>query len=166
MKTLVAYMSQTGNTKKIAEAIYDTISGEKEIKQLKEIDSLEDYDFTFIGFPVHQGGPPAKAKKFIEKKAKDRKIALFVTHATPPGVPFLEPLLDKCKACTDDSDMIGFYDCQGVLAQAVADLLLKMDNPQLQEFGKRRHFTVGHPNDEEVENAKSFAKEIMETLHK
>ena len=45
MKTLVTYMSQTGNTKKIAEAIYETISGEKEIKQLKEIDSLEDYDF-------------------------------------------------------------------------------------------------------------------------
>ena len=88
-------------------------------------------------------------------KAKDRKIALFVTHATPPGAPFLEPLLDKCKACADDADMIGCYDCQGVLAQELADRLLKMDDPQLQEFGKRRHVTVGHPNEEEVEKTRN-----------
>ena len=32
MKILVAYMSVTGNTKKVAESIYDAITEEKEIK--------------------------------------------------------------------------------------------------------------------------------------
>lgn len=37
MKVLVAYMSQTGNTKEVAEAIFDEIKCEKEIKRLNEI---------------------------------------------------------------------------------------------------------------------------------
>ncbi|MFX1373408.1 MAG: flavodoxin family protein [Promethearchaeota archaeon] len=164
MKTLVTYMSQTGNTKKIAEAIYETISGDKEIKPLNEVESLENYGFTFIGFPIHQMGPPQIASKFIETKAKNRKIALFVTHASPLGTPFIEPLLGKCKECADDSDMVGIYNCQGVLAQQVADMLLKVDNPRLQQFGKMRDATVGHPNEQEVENARNFAKEIMGNL--
>ena len=31
MKTLVTYLTKTGNTKKVADAIYETIAGEKEI---------------------------------------------------------------------------------------------------------------------------------------
>ena len=33
MSVLVAYFSQTGNTKKVAEAIYGEIAGSKEIKE-------------------------------------------------------------------------------------------------------------------------------------
>ncbi len=35
MKVLVAYMSQSGNTKKVAESIYEEINENKEIKELK-----------------------------------------------------------------------------------------------------------------------------------
>ena len=35
MKVLVAYMSQTGNTKKVAEAIYSVIPQPKEIKRVE-----------------------------------------------------------------------------------------------------------------------------------
>jgi len=164
MKVLVGYMSLSGNTKKIAEAIYDTIETEKDLKPINEIQTLDDYDFSFIGFPIHQSGPPDKVAKFIGKKAKGRKIALFVTHASPPNAPFLEPLLSKCREVVDPSDLVGFYNCQGVLAQQVADMLLSMDDPKLQQFGKMRHLTEGHPDDSEVETARKFAKEIMSTL--
>ena len=35
MKVLVAYISLTGNTKKVADSVYAGISCEKEIKELK-----------------------------------------------------------------------------------------------------------------------------------
>ena len=35
---------------------------------------------------------------------------------------------------------------------------------QMEEFGKRRDMTVGHPNAEEIENARIFAKETIEKL--
>ncbi len=36
MKVIVTYMSQTGNTKKVAEAIFQEIKGKKEIKPSPE----------------------------------------------------------------------------------------------------------------------------------
>ena len=44
MKSLVTYMSQTGNTKKIAEAIFEELPGEKEIKPLDEVFETDDAD--------------------------------------------------------------------------------------------------------------------------
>jgi flavodoxin len=37
MKAIVAYFSETGNTRKVAEAIYEEIQFEKDIKQLAEV---------------------------------------------------------------------------------------------------------------------------------
>lgn len=83
MRLLVGYMSQTGNTKKVAEAIFDEIQGEKEIKRLKEIKDMEGYDLAFLGFPMRAFGPDKKAKKFLETQCQGKKIALFITHAAP-----------------------------------------------------------------------------------
>jgi flavodoxin len=52
LKVLVTYRSITGNTKKIAEAIFNEIEVEKEFKHFREVESLDDYDFVFVGYPV------------------------------------------------------------------------------------------------------------------
>jgi hypothetical protein len=52
-KVLVAYLSQTGNTKWVAEAIYYAIPEPKEIKPIKEMSTLEGYDLSFLGLPMH-----------------------------------------------------------------------------------------------------------------
>ena len=90
MKVLVAYMSQTGNTKKVAETIFQEIQVEKEIKELDDIDTLEGYDLTFVGFPIISFGVPKKAQKFFEKHAKGKKVALFITHGSPEYSEFLQ----------------------------------------------------------------------------
>lgn len=164
MKVLVTYFSQTGNTKKIAEAIFEEIQTEKEIKPLKEVDNLEGYDFAFIGFPVHGFGPTKNAADFIKQLATDKKIALFVTHAMPPDMNMLQSLLNKCKKPANKADLVSFYDCQGELAEKVAQMLMKSGNPQMEQFGKMRSMTVGHPNAEEMENARIFARETIEKL--
>ena len=173
MKTLVTYFSQTGNTKKIAEAIYEAISMEKEIRPLNEVVTLDNYDFTFIGFPVMNDYPVAKAKKFIKKQAIGKKIAMFVTHATAPGMPQeyvpegkLDEILQNCKDSAAKSELVGFYDCMGELDEKTANFLLTMDDPILQGFGKIRPETIGHPNETEVQNARSFATEVMKKLNK
>jgi len=50
MNILVAYYSLTGNTKKVAEAIYEALPEPKELKKLKDIDSIEDYDLIICRF--------------------------------------------------------------------------------------------------------------------
>lgn len=41
MKVIIAYMSLSGNTRKIALAIFQKIREEKEIKEFNDIDDLE-----------------------------------------------------------------------------------------------------------------------------
>ena len=67
MKTLVAYLSQTGNTRKVAEAIFDEVQGEKAIANLNELDGLDGYDFYFVGFPIQAYGPAHAARVFLGK---------------------------------------------------------------------------------------------------
>jgi len=171
MNTLVTYWSQTGNTRKIAEAIYETLSCEKEIKPFDEVVSLEGFELTFIGFPVMKFGPPGQAKKFIDTLAKGRTIALFVTHATlsesrdPSQQDMLEKELNRCRAACAQSDLVGMFHCQGELSEKIANELHASGILMLMEFAAWRPNTIGHPDHQEIEQAQDFALK-MTTLRR
>ena len=152
MKFLVTYKSVTGNTKKIAEAIYGELPDDKEIKPIEEVDSI-DHDFTFIGFPINASKPVKDAADFIKEKAGGKKVAIFVTHGTPPGAPSLEGMLNACKEVTVGSELLGFFDCQGELPESLLKFV---------KFGKA---TIGFPNDSDIEKAREFAKKIIGKLN-
>ena len=115
MSYLVTYFSQTGNTRKVAEAIFEVIPGKKILKPIDEVDTLDGYDLAFIGFPIMQFGPPMTVKKFIGEHATGKKIALFITHAMPPvsedpqQKAMLERELDKCRAACSKSNIKGLF---------------------------------------------------------
>ncbi len=161
MKTLVAYFSQTGNTKKVAEAIYEEISGDKEIRELGEVESLEGYDLAFIGFPIHASNPANPAKEWLGKNAAGKKIALFVTHAAPEDAEDLKAILDRCREAAAGSELVGLFDCQGELADAIIDFLKKSDNPRHQAFAEYGPQTKGQPDQSRLEKARNFARQVM-----
>ncbi|MEI6457257.1 MAG: flavodoxin family protein [bacterium] len=164
MRILVAYYSLTGNTLKVAEAIFDEIPEPKEIKPLDEIQSLEGFDLTFVGFPILQFGPPPPIRAFLENQGQSRNIALFVTHASwrsPELSPMLDSWLRKCKAAASGVTLLGFFDCQGELSEASAELLINSEIPQIRYFGSLRHMTIGHPDITDLENARQFARDII-----
>ncbi|HEY3420254.1 MAG TPA: flavodoxin family protein [Methanomassiliicoccales archaeon] len=164
MKTLVAYMSVSGNTKAVAEAIFEEIRGEKEIQSVDNVTGLEEYDLVFVGFPVQQFGTPDLMKEFLRTKVNGKRIALFITHAMPPGMDQLKGILSRCQAAAAGTILVGTFDCQGELAKDVADHLLASPNKNLQEFGRMRDVTTGHPDMGEIEAARSFAKRTMECV--
>ena len=161
MTILVTYMTVTGNTKKVAEAIYGALEGKKEIKPMDRVSSLEGYDLVFIGFPVMRFGPPDDAKNFIEIFAKGKKVALFVTHAMWSSMEPLKGILMKCKEPANCAEFVGLFECQGELSETLAKSLLNNSNPEMQKFGQMRPMTMGHPDAADLEKAKSFAKEIQ-----
>ena len=86
MKALVSYYSDTGNTKKVADAIYDAIEeSEKEICLATEASNLSDYDLIFCGFPVQSMGLPAKMEAFVKKIPERKNVAFFATHGSLRG---------------------------------------------------------------------------------
>ncbi len=164
MKTLVTYFSQTGKTKKVAEAIYESVEGEKELKELSEVESLDGYDLSFIGFPIIAFGPAKEGKEFLEQKAAGKKVALFITHAAPEDQEGIEAWLDRCREAAASAELVGFFDCQGELSEAIANALLKSDNPMMKSFGERRSETLGQPDETRLQRARDFAREVMAKL--
>ena len=164
MKTLVTYLTQTGNTQKIAEAIYGELEGEKDIKPINDVTDLEGYDLAFIGFPVMQFDIPPKVKSFISEKTAGKNIAIFMTHAVPEGFEAIHSWTGSCKEAAAGANVLGSFDCQGELAQPVIDMLLQADDPQMKAFGEMGPSTKGQPDESRIQKAKDFAKEIQTKL--
>jgi flavodoxin len=162
MNVLVAYFSQTGNTRKVAEAIYEAITEAKEIKELAAVESLEAHDLAFIGLPILGFGPAEEAKEFLAAHAAGKRVALFITHASPEDSEPLQEWLAKCKEAAADSNLVGMFDCQGELSKAVAELLAKSEDPELRAFAEARSETLGQPDEARLEKARAFAREIIE----
>ena len=161
MNVIVTYMSQTGNTKKVAEAIFQEIKGKKEIKPMEEVSSLDGYDLAFIGFPMQGYGTAGDAKTFLEQHAQGKNVAMFVTHASPEDAPELKEWMVNCKAAAAGANLVGVFDCQGEMSQDLADILLNSGDPNLAEFGKKRALTLGQPDATRLKRARNFAREIM-----
>jgi flavorubredoxin len=91
MKVFVAYDSQYGNTKlmaeKIAEGMKETEGMEVALGYVKEVDpsSLAGYDALLLGAPNHMGRPSRTMKKFVDQltkfELKARSVAFFGTYA-------------------------------------------------------------------------------------
>uniref|UniRef100_UPI00356A887A flavodoxin family protein n=1 Tax=Desulfosarcina sp. TaxID=2027861 RepID=UPI00356A887A len=89
MKVLVTYFSQSGNTEKIAKAIYEEASqaNEADCKKLEDItpESVAGYDVIFLGSPLHAGSlaAPVKARLGQLQASSGQKMAGFITHMAP-----------------------------------------------------------------------------------
>lgn len=100
MKTAIVYYSQTGNTKKIAKAIFEGMHKEFEtvdlipVIDLKESAILKTYDVIGIGCPVWCMKEPGIIGKLLEelKDVAGKQSFLFCTHATLTG-GFFERLI-------------------------------------------------------------------------
>ncbi|RJP30264.1 MAG: flavodoxin [Actinobacteria bacterium] len=163
MKTLVAYFSQTGNTKRVAEAIYGEIPGEKDIKALDELEDLEGYDLIFYGFPIQAGNPAKDAGEFLSGRCSGKKMALFTTHGAPEDAERVKPWLDNVRnlVAQEGAELLGVFDCQGEVAQAIVDFLLSSDDPERRRYGQETAEAKGLPDEARLERARSFAREII-----
>jgi flavodoxin len=163
-RVLVAYMTSTGNTKKIAEAIYGEISTEKEIKPIREVQDLGGYDLAFLGFPTHGYGPDKRTKEILGKLCtKGSRIALFVTHGAPETEPEVPEWMAKFKQAAANADLVGFFDCQGQLAKSAKFIMSISPNKKLRADAKKDN-SFGQPDSTRIDNARSFAAETMSHL--
>lgn len=165
MKVLVAYMSKTGNTKKVAEAIFAEIKEDKELKPIEEVDSIQGYNLSFLGFPVQQMGPDKKAVKLLEKHCVNgRNVVLFITHAAPEGGKDLLPMLDKFRQVAGRANIIDMFDCQGQLAGPVKFMMSMMPDARLRLWAKT-NTSQGQPDQSRLDRARGFSRNVMQKVH-
>ena len=161
MKILVTYVSRTGNTKKVAQAIFDQIKGTKDVKELEQVDTLDGYDLAFVGFPIEGYGAAKPAADFLQKNAAGRNIALFITHGAPEDSPDLPPWLANCRAAAAQAKVVSVFDCQGELSQQIADRMVASKDEKLVAWAKQRPSGIGQPDAARLERARRWAKEVL-----
>jgi flavodoxin len=82
MKTCVVYFSRTGNTKRLAEAIADSVKAPVFAMAETQPVAVQDCDLLIIGTPVEGASPAKEASAFIESmpKLQGKKAIVFCTH--------------------------------------------------------------------------------------
>jgi flavodoxin len=170
MKVLVTYFSQSGNTEKIAQAIYEeaALNNEADLKKLEDITPAEvaGYDVVFIGSPLHSGSlaVPVKECLGVIQQSTGQKMAGFITHMAPAYPDqdmsaFAEPIKAACQK--NGIEYVGCFDCQGFLAESMHGAVKKKLGLSDEDWQGMVKQMTGRPNEEDVANAKACAKDVL-----
>lgn len=160
MNILVAYHSETGNTRKVAEAIHAALRHtRKMILPIDKADDLADFDLIFCGFPVQHHGVPAKMVHFLKSIPAGKKIALFASHGSLRGGEKALSAFYAALSLLPGNTVIGTFGCRGqVKAQMIDEW---MESPQHQAWAREALSANGHPDAVDLEDAASFAQDIL-----
>ncbi len=161
MKALVAYMSKTGNTKKVAEAIFEALDCEKEIMPVEQVADISGYDLSFLGFPVQRFGPDPKTVRLLQQHCQPgRDVALFITHAAPEDEAQLPEWLAGFRTAAGRANIVGIFDCQGQLSKGTKRIMSILPMRGLREIAKRDN-SQGQPDATRLARARAFARETV-----
>jgi flavodoxin len=159
MKALVTYYSQTGNTEKLARAIYDAIHFEKELLPIKDVDASRVYDIIFVGFPVQAHSVPAAVHPFFKNLPKGQPLAFFCTHGSVRGGHLPKQAIEHAIGLASRSKVLGTFGVRGRVNPKIIDSLMKM--LEHRAWAEEAQGAIDHPTDADLADGKTFAKGIL-----
>ena len=173
LKILVTYYSGTGNTEKIARAIKGGITDhEVDLFSVNQVDpsSLSSYDLIFLGSGIYGFNVSRKVTSLIKKAPSlPPKIVYFSTHESQKSWP--KAFLSVNEVLKNhDCKILGEFDCCGEnlveKAQEQREAMYSRMNPEEREKAENIYlnFVKGHPDQEDLENATNFAKDILKNF--
>lgn len=158
-KILVTYFSLTGNTKKVAEAIFEALPNDKQILSLEEVKNIDDYDLLFIGFPIHSHSIPYKVEGFLRQLPPGKKIAFFSTHGSFTGGELSRQAIEYAISITPQAKIIGTFSCRGRMSQAALEILRR--SPEHEAWVDMAASAFHHPDEQDLEDARAFARWVL-----
>lgn len=166
MKALVVYSSLTGNTKKLAEAIYSEINIEKDICKSNEDFNIDDYDYIVAGYWVNKGICDDKVKEILEK-CHHKNIILFGTLGAAENSAYYDSIKKRIEELVPEENKIaGHFLCQGKINEKLTERYKEMlkSNPNdehIIEQLKNHEAAKSHPDDKDICNVKIFIRNCI-----
>ena len=159
MKSLVVYSSQSGNTRKLAEAVFDALPGEKTLYPVDEAPDPSGYDLIAVGFWLMKGKPDPKSSEYLGKIG-EKALFLFATHGAGAGSDHAIHGMELAKLLASESNIRGTFSCQGEASPKILEKASKKPEPPV--WLADAPDAEGHPNDVDIETlnyqlAKLFA---------
>jgi len=136
MKFLVVYFSKGGKTGKVAEAIAQEL-GCKAVDLKKETPDVSGVDLLIVGSGNYGGAPQETVQGFLNnlQPSSNGKAVVFATSGGPD--PKCMPIMKEALEAKGYK-VVSSFSCRGKFL-----------------FANR-----GHPNEEDLKNAKAFASEL------
>lgn len=169
MRTQVLYKSRTGNTEKIAKAIYEAIpEADKDIARLDGETDYEMGDIYFIGFWTDRGSASVDVLDYLSA-LQGKKIALFGTCGMGDDPMYFKKIEENIRVfIEDDNEYLGTFLCQGKMPIQVREKYVKMRDSQnaAQIDSMIRNFDMAmlHPDSTDLQHAREFVKHIYESI--
>lgn len=158
MKSLIVYSSKSGNTRKLAEALYNHLSGEKELCSVIDAPEPEGYNFIAVGFWLQGGQPDSASQEFLAKIKEGQDLYLFATHGAAVSSSHVENAMNSAKAIAVKGHVIATYSCPGQVSEKVLEMAAKKD-PQPPWLADAEA-AVGHPDEKDVKNVVRLLEEL------
>lgn len=166
-KTLIAYSSLTGNTKLVAEKIFEIVEGDKKLVSLNDIKDINTDEFNriIVGFWVDKGIADKRTREFI-KKLSGKEIAYFGTLGADPESEHGHTVNERVtKLCSEKNEFLGGFLCRGKISPKLVEKMgkfpLKLVHPLTPERLQRIEDAKPHPNAEDFEKAQNYFKSIL-----
>ena len=157
----IVFSSLTGNTKKLADAIHETLP-QNDCEYFGAIKlKVPQSDLLYIGFWTDKGNADNKTLELLSQ-LKNKKIFLFGTAGFGGSDVYFKKILGQVKQSIDSSNIIiGEYMCQGKMPQSVRDRYIKMkENPEhpanLDVLIKNFDCALSHPDTRDLEELKKL----------
>lgn len=165
MSISIVYTSQTGNTKLLAEAIFNLIN-KRMVRYFGIIDPAAlDADVILAGFPTQRGDCPQPMQELLGKM-KNKKVALFGTAGFGGSKEYFDKILNTVASHLPETcQYLGGFMCQGKMQPNVRERYLSMlqNNPQderikamIENFDR----ALPHPNETDVKNMLAWLKTL------
>ena len=148
MKSLVVYSSQTGNTRKLAEAVFEGLTGDKAFYPVEEAPEPSGYGFIAVGFWLMGGKPDPKSSEYLGKVG-EKSLFLFATHGAGAGSDHAIHGMELAKALAPESDIRGTYSCQGEVNSKIIEKASKKPEPPA--WLADAPYAAGHPDRADIE---------------
>ncbi len=158
MKSLVVYSSQTGNTKKLADAAYESLAGEKEIFPIDQAPDPDGYDFIAVGFWLQAGKPDPKTMAYLPKINAPKHLFLFATHGAAAGSDHADNALKAAGELAPSATIVGTFSCPGEVNPKVLEKVRA--KPQPPAWLADAPNAAGHPDNGDIEKLKQVLSDM------
>ncbi|MBQ8278759.1 MAG: flavodoxin family protein [Roseburia sp.] len=166
MKIAIIYKSLTGNTKLVAEAMYEALKAEHDVYVGEPADGIE-ADLYLVGSWTDKGSCAKEITAFLEK-LEGKQIAIFGTAGFGGSAEYYNTLFERVKAQVPSSNQIlGQYFCQGKMPMSVRDRYVAMmqANPEdknLEVSIKNFDEAFSHPDEADLKAATAWAHSLVQ----
>ena len=166
MDVQIIYTSRTGNTEKLAEAVFAAVPvKEKNVKRIEERTERDDGDLYLVGFWTDRGTAGSEILDLLGS-LHGKKVALFGTCGMGNDPQYYKRILNGVAAFfPEDSEYLGGFLCQGKMPIQVRQRYESMrgvsDTEQIDRMIRNFDEALLHPDRKDLKAASDFVKSLF-----